>query len=268
VQVLCEVTAGFTLSNPSPEEGQVVYVTNTSQSATQYEWFIDGVSQGGTLDSVVFGEAGVYKIELNAANNYCADKTYLIVSVRDSCQYSGFQLTINVGAGGGGYWNNGRVIQLNDGKVILGSSWHHTFDKKQVMFSAMSGIGDILWSKVLGDSARDAEIFALQPVADGGFAAITLVGGGYYTVEQSGLMKLSSDGELMWYRYYLSDSLEYFLRDLVCNPDGSIVACGRVRSGGGSHVLIVKFASDGGILWEKRYKPTSTNGRDVTSMVM
>jgi hypothetical protein len=46
IEVTCPVTASFHLSELSPDQNETLLLTNTSQNATQTEWFVNGVSQG------------------------------------------------------------------------------------------------------------------------------------------------------------------------------------------------------------------------------
>jgi gliding motility-associated-like protein len=185
---------------------------------------------------------------------------------QDSCQNPNFQLALKEGNYSASYWKNGRVIVLNDSNAVCGGSMGYSIHKKQVRFSKLTGKGEVLWSKTFGDTARLADVFALQPAPDGGFAAVTLIGDGYYTVEQSGVMKISKDGDLHWYRHFLSDSAEFLLRDLVCNPDGSIVACGRTHKNTEGDVLAIKFDQNGDVVWEKRYRAAPGSGREGVSI--
>ncbi|HRI61211.1 MAG TPA: M43 family zinc metalloprotease, partial [Saprospiraceae bacterium] len=115
VQVVCEVTADFSVSDTDPVENEPVYVTNTSQNGTQYEWIINGVSQGAVLDSVAFSPEGVYVIKLMASNPYCDDESQVILTVRDSCKNPGFQFSIKKGTSSLISSNTGRVAVLPDG---------------------------------------------------------------------------------------------------------------------------------------------------------
>ncbi len=266
VNVLCPVKAGFTVSNFSPVKNEPVFMVNTSQNSTQFEWFINGVSQGAVLDSAIFSPPGIYVVELQAGNGDCQDKVKVILTVRDSCKNSVFQYALPQGNYSNGYWNSGRVVVLKDGNALLGGSTGYSGQKKQVLFSKITPDGALLWSKALGDTVLSADVFALQPVADGGFAAVTLIGDVNYKPEQSGVMKLSSKGDLLWYRYFLSDSAEFVLRDLVCDPDGSIVACGRTYKPTGGGILIVKFDPDGNLVWDKVYRPGPDAFREGTTI--
>lgn len=185
---------------------------------------------------------------------------------QDSCKNPNFQFVLKEGSYSYSYWNNGGVAVLNDSNAVSGGCMGYSIHKKQVLFSKITGKGEVLWSKTVGDTARLADVFALQPAADGGFAAVTSIGDGYYTVEQSGVMKFSQNGDLLWYRYFLSDSAEFVLRDLVCNPDGSIVACGRTHRDTEDHVLVVKFDQNGDVVWEKRYRAAPGSGREGVSI--
>ena len=246
VQVTCPAVANFTLSNLSPEEGQTVFVTNTSQNATQFEWFVNGVSQGAVLDSIAFSPEGVYVLKLLAGDFYCKDESQIVLTVRDSCKNPGFQLGIkngsyNVFLSG----NSSPIASLDDGSVVCGKGIGQNH-KKQVFFSKIDAIGNVVWSKSYGDTVGQAEVLALQSSPDGGFAAVVMTGPLF------GIVKLSGNGDLLWFRYLIPDSLTYWLHTLICNPDGSIVACGYANKDSKRYLLVTKFSSDGNLVWAKR----------------
>jgi len=73
----------------SPQSGAVpltVTIANTSQNATNYEWFLENVSQGSSFTTSTFGVSGNYEIMLVAwqNNQSCADTAYQTVIVFDS----------------------------------------------------------------------------------------------------------------------------------------------------------------------------------------
>ncbi|HRI62030.1 MAG TPA: hypothetical protein PK228_19960, partial [Saprospiraceae bacterium] len=132
-----------------------------------------------------------------------------------------------------------------------------------MFFSKIAGNGGMVWSKSIGDSTTDAYVYALQPTADGGFAAVTLRGANL-SLQQSGVMKLSQDGQLVWYRYLPGSLTETpVLLDLVCNPDGSMAACGYGSTGG---FLVVKFDPNGNLAWEKHYQAASGSWQTVLTI--
>lgn len=185
---------------------------------------------------------------------------------QDSCQNPNFQFSLKEGNYSASYWKNGRVIVLNDSNAVCGGSMGYAINKKQVLFSKITSKGEVLWSRAFGDTALLADVFGLQAAPDGGFAAVTSIGNGYHTVEQFGVMKISKNGDLLWYRYFLCDSAEFTLRDLVCNPDGSIVACGRTHKNTVGDILVIKFDQNGDILWEKRYRVDPGGSREGVSI--
>jgi len=78
--------ASFTVS---PQSGAVplsVTISNTSQNAANYEWFLNGVSQGSSFVTSTFAVSGSYEIMLVAWQHApnCADTAYQTVVVFDS----------------------------------------------------------------------------------------------------------------------------------------------------------------------------------------
>src|SRR5690606_31022505 len=51
-----------------------------------------------------------------------------------------------------------------------------------------------------------------------------------------------------------------------CNPDGSIVVCGRTNTTDESHILIAKLDPNGNTVWEKRYRAAPGTRREGVSV--
>ncbi|MBK7407991.1 MAG: PKD domain-containing protein [Saprospirales bacterium] len=80
IKVTCPVIANFLTSSTEVMPGTVVYFTNLSQNATQYEWYLDGVLQSNaTLWSNLFNSNGTYDVQLVASNANCADTSAITI---------------------------------------------------------------------------------------------------------------------------------------------------------------------------------------------
>jgi hypothetical protein len=76
----------FTASPQSGAAPLTVSFTNTSVNATDFEWFMNGVSQGASLSTFTFDTSGVYTVTLVAWQNSpaCADTFSIQISVFDT----------------------------------------------------------------------------------------------------------------------------------------------------------------------------------------
>ena len=67
------------------------------------------------------------------------------------------------------------------------------------------------------------------------------------------ILKLNSNGDTLWSKYYGTDSLQYFM-NVVPSDNGKFVVAGSKESSRGDlDVWIMQMDNDGNILWEKTY---------------
>ncbi|MCB0644634.1 MAG: PKD domain-containing protein, partial [Phaeodactylibacter sp.] len=80
IDVQCPVVANFQVSSSEVGPGDVVYFTNTSQNATSYDWYLDGVlvSNDYNFDNL-FNTLGNFDIQLVAGNGTCLDTSALSI---------------------------------------------------------------------------------------------------------------------------------------------------------------------------------------------
>ncbi len=248
VQVYCPTQAAFTLSNLNPEKGSTVYVVNNSQNAASYEWFVDGVSQGATLDSLVFSAPGYYEIVLVALSGICNSKSSRLLRVRDSlCADKTFRLGYGT-ALDIPYWGMSTTTLLKDGNVLIAGASGRDFSA--VSFSEMHMVlmkpdGNIIWSKSVvldtmpGVILEYAFCNAVVGTPDGGFAVLWQVRPYFVstnTFETRGmLIKFSGNGEPEWVKRLPSP-----VNDLTIEQDGNITVD-----------ALAKFDLNGNLIWTK-----------------
>lgn len=83
---IISVNALFAANPPSGGAPLAVQFTNQSTNASNYEWFVDGVSQGPSFSNYLFDSTGVYTTTLIAwqDNPTCADTFTVHIHVYDS----------------------------------------------------------------------------------------------------------------------------------------------------------------------------------------
>jgi PKD repeat protein len=251
VQVTCPAVADFTLSNLSPEEGQTVFVTNNSQNANTFEWFVNGVSQGSLLDSVLFTESGSYEIRLVAVGSFCKSSATQSLFVRDSCTSKTFFLKYEpINSIGNTSFQTTAV--LSDGTLLTaGKGVAENSNNVKVLFVKLESNGSVLWSKLVGrDSAYEGFCHGLVATPDGGFAALIGQYFDTFTTQNlppviESLAKFSSDGTVEWMRQ-LNDSvlpgpaLMGVFHDLILTTDGELLVEDQI-----------KFDLNGNLLWSR-----------------
>ncbi len=251
VQVVCEVKADFSLSNLTPEEGQTVFISNNSQNANAFEWFVNGASQGATLDSIVFTESGSYEIRLVAKGDFCNSSATQAVFVRDSCTSKTFFFS-SLAIGQSFIWEAQSTAVLADENLLIGGgSQSLNSSGYKALFVKMKPDGTMLWSKTVGrDSAIEAYCYSIVATPDGGFAALilqfffdlNLPDNAFY------LAKISANGTLQWAHTISENSAlpstvdDYEYYDLSITEDGGYLVGGQI-----------KFDSNGNLVWSKVY---------------
>nr|MBP6810391.1 PKD domain-containing protein [Saprospiraceae bacterium] len=255
IQVLCVITASFSVSDESPDENETILLLNTSQNALVYEWFVNGISQGNSLDSISFNSPGDYQIQLVATNGPCTSSAIVEVQVLPICDeenrlfqmaYQENPLGFTVGKG---------VAVLEDGNLLSMYETQGSNGRSNVNLVKMTPAGQQLWAKTLGDSvAMTGTLGGLIATSDGGFAITFYTGD---SINHARIGKFSSDGDLLWLRQLIGGVL---LRDLVSSPDGKITACGLGQTQNENSALFVQFDANGGLQWIREYKSNDLVG--------
>ncbi len=249
IEVYCPVTASFTISNTGPNENETVFLSNTSQNASQTEWYINGVSQGATLDSLNFSAAGAYEIRLITGNGVCGDTATDFVYVQTVCLQKTFALTILTEGSSQSQISTSTVTLLTDGNILVaGNKIDFSSSDESPYFVKMKPNGEVIWAKEVGfDSTLNNSIIA-RATPDGGYVAFWGEGTLIPQVGQYYLAKFSANGALVWAQKipwdFLAATAIYV--DLYIHPDGSIVVCGP---------FLAKFTDTGSLLWVKNYAP-------------
>lgn len=137
--------ADFSVNPPSGMKPLEVFLENQSQNATDFEWFLNGVSTG-TTPITFFDSSGVYEISLTAweLDPSCADTTSFTVIVFDSLVVTLPNVFTPNGDGVNDFFNIetnlpvvyelsilnrwGNVLFENNGKLVKGT--HNLWDGK------------------------------------------------------------------------------------------------------------------------------------------
>ncbi|MBC7775526.1 MAG: PKD domain-containing protein, partial [Phycisphaerae bacterium] len=253
IQVVCNVTASFTVSNLYPEMNETITLTNTSQNATQMEWFVNGVSQGSTLDSISFSNAGTQEIKLVAYNGLCQATSTVEVVMKPFCEEGNrlFQMSYKgqILASGKG------AVVLSDGNLLFLFTTLGSNGFPGTCLVKMTPAGQQLWAKNLMDSTLVYDIYGgLVATSDGGFA-ITFQRGD--TTYHAAIGKFSSDGNLLWMYQSINRGALY---NLVATLDGKITACGDILFQNESRTFFVQLDADGNLIWAKEYSILGSMG--------
>lgn len=149
-------------------------------------------------------------------------------------------------------------------------------------FAGPAQSGGHAWSKRFGDASNQSVAsVALDPagyvVATGSFfGAIDLGGGPLSSAGQQDvyLAKFDSSGNHIWSRRF-GDAVAQFARTVVIDGSGNVILTGSFNgsvnfggtslvSAGGLDIFVVKFDTNGGLVWSKRFGDANTQtGNDV-----
>ena len=151
--------------------------------------------------------------------------------------------------------NPGGIAGTNDGgAMVVGDSESFTRLYRDIYIAKVNKDGKTVFARTIGGAKTD-EAHALTRMKDGNFALVGMreatKGKGY---EEFFAMKIDQNGKSLWTKTfgdYDDDSLE----SVTATIDGGIVAVGKTRSYGSQQtdLTVMKFNSDGKILWHKIY---------------
>ncbi len=122
-----------------------------------------------------------------------------------------------------------------------------------VLVMKLSGIGDVLWCRKLGQSQHD-EAGSHEITADGGCIIAGRTGYQYEKKRDMWLLKLSSSGSVEWQKLYGGMNREEAACVRQCSDGGFIVAGWESSFPGPDGALILKLSASGEIQWQRSLK--------------
>ncbi len=248
VNVSCPVVAAFSVSNPAPAVGETVVITNQSQNATQYEWYVNGISQGATLPSFTPNSTGVFVLRLTAGNGFCEKNELVYLSVQDSCANVTFQK----------YWGDNNdnqglhVVTLADGNFLVGGTTVLQ-NNTDIYLLKTTPDGTTLWQKRFGGPGTDG-VRQLLALPDGGWIVIGDLPGPGGT-DRPLVARFATDGTILWQKTMNTTESPNVFTDVILTQDGNLLL------GGGMHNtnaiaytgILTKMDLNGNVIWSNFY---------------
>jgi gliding motility-associated-like protein len=153
----------FTASPQSGAAPLTVSFTNTSVNATDFEWFINGESQGASLSTFTFDTSGVYTVTLVAWQNSpaCADTFSLQISVFDTLILQIPNIFTPNNDGVNDFYSITSNLAVNY-ECIIFNRWGNVVASKKNTFTP--GIPELIWD---GKDATDGTYFYMLEVEVG-----------------------------------------------------------------------------------------------------
>ena len=165
-----------------------------------------------------------------------------------------FEKTIGSDSGEVGY----NIIQTSDGGFFVsGTTLSFGAGDFENYFVRTDSLGNVVWIKTLGGTARETITKVLQ-TADGGFLAggvTNSIGAVPYDIF---LIRMDANGDTTWTRTYGGTNEEGFGSVMQTN-DGGFIVTGFSRSFSLSdHVYLLRLDSGGNVLWERTFGGSSS----------
>lgn len=150
------------------------------------------------------------------------------------------------------------VIETNDGGLLIcGYTYSAGEGHSDVLLLKTDANGNKTWIKTYGSQCFEYGNSAIQ-TSDGGYL-IT----GFTTASDNGaqdalLIKTDTSGNQEWIKF-LGDSMNDEFKSAI-EIDGNFYALGHTEQAGAgeSDIYLVKFSSDGTVIWEKKYGGTKS----------
>ena len=264
IQVSCNVSAAFSVSDLAPDENETIFLSNTSQNGIQTEWFVNGVSQGTVLDSLVFNDAGAYEITLVTQNGPCQASLNLEIFVQEVCDGTNQLFQIAYQDATFKHFYGRKVLEMKDGNLLF--VFDHAQNYGKIYLAKMSPGGQQIWAKSIGsDSTEFSNWGSAATTPDGGFVLSIGHGGFSHSVS---VAKFSNDGELVWQRHFPNPMGAFYMNDIVVLADGKIAVCGWVYYSDidGAAIFFAEFDSLGNLIFAREYDQVSSYLTDAQSI--
>ena len=298
VNAVCGIMAGFTKSAAIASCGTNINFTNISTGATNYEWFVNSISQSTATNFLYTAStAGKYIIKLVAKNAAANCQQEYIDTVEYTCSVitdftpafntilvnapvtfnstgsgaSTYQWLVNgVPAGSGptlSYTFN--TIGSYSIQLITGNGTCSSYKYGVVYVTDVCGNAAYLFQKNYGAGLTSGSN-DIQATTDGGsvLAERMVLTGNSNT--DAAILKLDAGGNVQWMNAYSNNANSYFSK-IKTTLDGGYIAIGANPSGTGTaKIFIVKTLSTGVVDWSREYTTgdgSGCNGTDIIQSV-
>ncbi|MBK7939875.1 MAG: hypothetical protein IPJ82_23570 [Lewinellaceae bacterium] len=249
INVICPVIADFSAGNLNPALGETVILTNQSQNASQFEWFLNGVSQGPSFTGFTPTAVGVYTIRLIAGNGFCEKSKVIYISVQDTCSSVTFQKTWGDANDNAAYY----TVMLADGNILTGGVTMMPDNATDIYLLKTAPDGATLMQKHYGGPGADG-IRQLLALTDGGWA---LIGDNPGPNGPRPLVaRFAPDGMLLWQKTMNTIDVANVYTDIIQTQDGNLLLCGAIHTNNtyGFTCILTKLDLNGNTLWSNLYE--------------
>jgi len=174
---------------------------------------------------------------------------FLLWNVQSNAQIT-FQKTFG---GADDDWGSS-VQQTSDGGYILGgTTWSYGTGQSDFYLIKTDASGDTLWTKTYGGYYRD-DCYSMQQTTDGGYVMLGLYDEdplwGWNT---SYMIRADANGDTLWTRFFVGDSLDYGNKVQQTSDLGFITAGESSFTWGDDVCTMIRTDAAGDTLWIKIY---------------
>jgi gliding motility-associated-like protein len=248
VEVVCPVGAGFSTSNFYPAPGETVDFTNTSTSATAYQWSVNGTPAGNAVDfSQTFASAGSNTICLEASNGLCTEEfCQLVFVIQDNSGECVGSYLRQLGSEGVVETAN-TIIPTPEGNFLIGGR-----RENESMLMLVSPEGETLWARAFDFTNGDDFLWRMFLDSDG-----MLVASGRDQLNSNTtnyVIKYDYQNDnMLWSRQFTNPSFTRFEGMVEKEPGGNYIIFGVTNEGQENNLLLEIDRNTGASVWMKKF---------------
>ncbi|MBP6658006.1 MAG: T9SS type A sorting domain-containing protein [Bacteroidia bacterium] len=265
-------TLGFYYANcikQLPEGGYIFCGSNYSISNAQDAAIAKIDSSGNVVWAKVFGGQntdGAISIEL------CNDSTYFVFGIRDNIspqqsdiwvlkldQNGDTLYTKSILLGAGANVVRGSVATNDGGYALIGNTDTRGYGMNDFSLIKLNTIGDTSWIKTFGSTQSELG-WAIQQTNDSGYILVGETSGFNASVVDIYIVKTDINGDTLW-TWVSGIPNADFAKSVKQTGDGGFIVAGMCYDtvGGNYETLLLKFDSEGDLIWEKRLHNLNEN---------
>jgi hypothetical protein len=149
------------------------------------------------------------------------------------------------------------VFQKSDGNYIIAGQSASFSDPTNgdAYLAKLDSYGTIVWQKSFGEASKGEAFYSARPTSDGGYVAAGVSQGLYFDVY---MVKVTSQGNTSWQKKYTlgtnNSAVVFSVREA---QGGGYILAGWAEmpsNGGDGAGLILKFDTNGNLLWQNRFE--------------
>ncbi len=172
--------------------------------------------------------------------------------------------------GGGGDNGFSKLYENTNGNLtMIGNCYGFGSGNSDIYIAKTNSFGDTLWTKAIGNSYYNIPPNSLK-LSDGNFMILALTDSIGVGLNDCGLIKIDSSGNILWNKFYDGGAGGGSLIGIVQLSDGGFILSGSTSSyGAGNYdTYVIRTDSLGNIVWAKTYGgPLDESGTSIAKCI-